>query len=637
MKRSGDPSSVAREPSGEGHLRDPGPVPRGRAGDDRLGDPSSVAVCPSGDDHLRDTRVDSFDASADATQPGVTLAPLHAESFLAGAPLQDVRATALTSTSVPQNVLSDPITAEADPITAEADPTQTIIGWEARPSEASSAGAYRARAPRLRVGWPFLPLAPLVVGVIGLAVALGIGLVGLDRLSRAGDDHAGVRAELLAATVAARLGALPPGRQLEATQLAARRSAAELVVVTPRGEIIHDDTLGAPDREALRIMLATGRGVAEMRMGRARYAVRSIGPASDPNASRLVVLVPEPRAAEGANALASALAALAVLLLGVAGGVAYAVSRDVARDVEFLTHRVQAMSQVRTEPTGELIPTRTMDEVGILTATFNKLVGRFARGERAYREDLARASAADRERAAFLAAMSHELRSPLNAILGFADILMEEVDGPLSPSAREEVEQIRGSGAHLLTLINDILEFSALESGQLRLSRSRVDILALASEVIREARGLVGDKPLSVRVEGEPLVARVDARRVRQILGNLVNNAIKFTRQGEVVVRVQREGVQAALSVRDTGPGISEQDRALIFQEYKQARSERLRRRGTGLGLAITRRLVMLHHGSIRVDSELGRGSTFKVLLPIGNIDAPPSRRQVRDGQGRTS
>ncbi|MBX3214364.1 MAG: HAMP domain-containing histidine kinase [Labilithrix sp.] len=498
-----------------------------------------------------------------------------------------------------------------------------------RPSDVPPAAEpFRARAPRLRSGWPFLPLAPLLVVVVGLAVALGIGLVGLDQLSRAGDEHAGSRAELVAATVAARLGALPESRRFDAAQLAARRSAAELLVVTARGDVIHDQTLGAPDRAALGTMIATGRGVAETRMGRARYAVRPIG--AGPDAPRLVVLVPEPRAAVGVSALASALAALAVLLLGVAAGVAYAVSRDVMRDVDFVTRRVRAMAQVRTEPTGELIPARTMDEVGLLTATFNKLVGRFGIASGAYRGDLARASAADRERAAFLAAVSHELRSPLNAILGFADILMEEVDGPLSASAKEEVEQIRGSGAHLLSLINDILEFSALESGQLRLTRGRVDVFALANEVMREARGLVGQKPLSVRVEGEPLIARVDGRRVRQILGNLVNNAIKFTQRGEVVVGVRREGMMAAFLVRDTGPGISPQERAVIFEEYKQARSEQFRRRGTGLGLAITRRLVTLHHGTISVESELGRGSTFKVLLPIGNIDAPPSRKLSR-------
>jgi signal transduction histidine kinase len=342
------------------------------------------------------------------------------------------------------------------------------------------------------------------------------------------------------------------------------------------------------------------------------------------------VLVNEGRGSGPSTAFATALAALVVLLLGVAAGGAYAVSRDVTRDVDFVTDRVRTMAQIRTEPTGELVPTRSLDEVGILTATFNRLVGRFGVASIAYRQNLSRASAADRERAAFLAAVSHELRSPLNAILGFADILMEEVDGPLSPAAREEVEQIRGSGAHLLGLINDILEFSALESGQLRLARSRLDVFALAAEVVREARGLVGDKPIVLRLEGEPVIARVDGRRVRQVLGNLVNNAIKFTQHGDVVVRVQRDGMSVLLSVIDTGPGISPQERALIFEEFQQSRSERTRHRGTGLGLAIARRLVLLHKGTIRVDGELGRGSTFTVVLPIGNIDAPPSRKVDR-------
>ena len=465
-----------------------------------------------------------------------------------------------------------------------------------------------------------------MVVFVGLAVAVGIGLVGLDHLARAGDDHAGARAELLAATVAARLSQLPESRRLEATQLAARRSDAELLLVQPDATVIHDNTLGAPGRAAIQKILSDGKGVAKMRLGRARFVVRPVGPA--PDSPRLIVLVAEPPAAQGAPALVSALVALTVMLLGVAAAVAYAVSRDVTRDIDFVTHRVAGMAQVRTEPTGELIPARTMDEVGLLTTAFNKLVGRFGKAEKAYRQDLARASAADRERAAFLAAVSHELRSPLNAILGFADILMEEVDGPLSASAREEVEQIRGSGAHLAALINDILEFSALESNQLKLTRSPVDLNALANELVREASVLVGDKQLTVRVEGEPQVfARVDGRRVRQVLGNLVNNAIKFTQRGEVIVRVRREGSLVSLAVTDSGPGISSQERAVIFQEYKQARSERVKRRGTGLGLAIARRLVMLHHGSISVESELGRGATFTVLLPIGNIDAAPSIR----------
>jgi signal transduction histidine kinase len=263
-----------------------------------------------------------------------------------------------------------------------------------------------------------------------------------------------------------------------------------------------------------------------------------------------------------------------------------------------------------------------MDKVGRLTVAFNELVGRFEKAQSQYREDLDRAHTADRERAAFLAAVSHELRSPLNAILGFADILMEEVDGPLDASAREEVEQIRGSGAHLLGLINDILEFSALESGQLRLSRRRFDLTTLASEVVSESRGLVGNKPIVVRLEsGGEVFASVDGRRMRQILGNLVNNAIKFMQHGEVVVRVAEERGIAMLRVTDTGPGISAQERELIFREYKQAGGALQKRRGTGLGLAIAKRLVLLHHGSIRVDSELGRGSVFTVFLPKGRLD----------------
>jgi hypothetical protein len=218
-----------------------------------------------------------------------------------------------------------------------------------------------------------VPLAPIVVVIVGLAVAIGIGLVGLDHLGRAGDDHAGARADLLAATVAARLSQLPPERRLEATQLAARRSSSELMVVaqepargsTPR--IVHDVTLGAPDPSALAKMLTSEHGVADMRLGRARYAVRPITGSNQ----TLVVLVAEPRAAQGAPALVSALVALVVLLLGVAATVAYAVSRDVVRDVDFVTDRVRGMAQVRTEPTGELIPVRTMDEVGVLTAAFN--------------------------------------------------------------------------------------------------------------------------------------------------------------------------------------------------------------------------------------------------------------------------
>jgi signal transduction histidine kinase len=460
-----------------------------------------------------------------------------------------------------------------------------------------------------------LPLAPVVVVALGVAVAVAIGLFGVSNLATASDDHAAARAELLASALGARLSRLPPNERLEAMQRAARKTGAEFVVVTPEGDVRLDASLGMADRGALKRVVAEHAGEAITGLGRARFASQPIdGPAPNPI---LVAFVREPSAPEGAPALLRALVALTTLLVGVAAAVAYAVSRDATQDVDFVAERVRGMVHVRSEPTGEAVPVRTMDEVGALTVAFNALVSRFVAAQGSYQSDLERVRAADRDRAAFLAAVSHELRSPLNAILGFADILMTEVDGPLSAEAREEVEQIRGSGKHLLDLINDILEFSALESGQLKLSRSRVDLAAVAWEVVREAGGLVGARPVSVRIEGEGGVfARADQRRVRQVLTNLVGNAIKFTQQGEVVVDVGREGRYARISVRDTGPGISPQERAVIFEEYKQAKEERARRRGTGLGLAITRRLVLMHGGRIDVDSEVGRGSIFKVLLP---------------------
>jgi signal transduction histidine kinase len=464
--------------------------------------------------------------------------------------------------------------------------------------------------------WPLLPLAPAVVVVLGLAVGIAIGLFGVSNLATASDEHAAARAELLASALGARISHLPASERLEAMQRAARKTGAEFVVVTPEGDVKLDASLGMADKAALKRVVGEHAGEAVTGLGRVRFASQPLDPA--PSSPFLVAFVREPAAPEGAPALLRALIALTTLLVGVAAAVAYAVSRDANKDVDFVAERVRGMVHVRSEPTGESVPVRTMDEVGGLTVAFNALVARFVAAQTGYQSDLERVRAADRDRAAFLAAVSHELRSPLNAILGFADILMTEVDGPLTTEAREEVEQIRGSGKHLLDLINDILEFSALESGQLKLTRSRVDLAAVAWEVVREAAGIVGARPVLVRIEGEAGVfARADPRRVRQVLTNLVGNAIKFTQRGEVVVDVGREGRYARVSVRDTGPGISPQERAVIFEEYKQTKDERARRRGTGLGLAIARRLVLMHGGKIDVDSQVGVGSTFKVMLPV--------------------
>ncbi len=499
----------------------------------------------------------------------------------------------------------------------------------------TNTGTVRLGAIRMHRARPLLPLAPAIVTVIGLAVALAIGVVGIDHLARAGDAHAAETASVLADVVAARLVSVPDTDRLEALKLAARRTGAELVLIDGAGSVLLDASLGTMTPDFIRRIAGQRDGVTSTRFGEARFAARTVDRPIGRKAPRptLIVLVAEPSTPEGAPALISALLALTTLLVGVAATVAYFVGRDANSEVGFVTERIAEMARERSEPTGELVPVRAMDEVGNLTSEINELMGRFASAERTYRANLERARAADRDRAGFIAAVSHELRSPLNAILGFADVLGTEVDGPLTEAAREEVEQIRGSGVHLLELINDILEFSALEGGQLKLSRSRVDLAQVAGEVVREAAGVIGGKPVRVYVDGErDVVAHADARRVRQVFQNLVGNAIKFTQSGEVVITLQRDGSRALVRVRDTGPGISAAERAMIFEEYKQAGDESVRRRGTGLGLAIARRLVLMHGGLITVESEVGKGSTFTVTLPLwfdrtATSDPPPNAR----------
>jgi len=451
-----------------------------------------------------------------------------------------------------------------------------------------------------------------------MMVAASIGMTGLESLRIDGESRAESTSDILASALAARLAFVPEADREETLQRAARRSGAELILVSSHLQILVDASLGKTMISDLRRAVATRDGETATGLGRVRYSARPLS--ADPRSDVLLAFVRMPGTHDGGYALVRALVALTTILTALACMVAYALARDTNKDVDFVASRIRGMLHVRTEPTGEVVPVRTMDEVGMLTVAFNVLIERFAVAQRDYQIDLDRVSAADRERAAFLAAVSHELRSPLNAILGFANVLATEVDGPLSVDAREDVEQILGSGAHLRDLINDILELSALESGQLKLNRARVDLAAIAAEVVRESAVLVGEKAVTVRVDADAgVIAHGDAKRIRQIVTNLVGNAIKFTQRGEVVVRVASAQPYGQIRVSDTGPGIGRDERSLIFDEYKQTKEERGRRRGTGLGLAITRRLVAMHGGQIRLESEIGYGSTFEVLLPLAS------------------
>ncbi len=230
---------------------------------------------------------------------------------------------------------------------------------------------------------------------------------------------------------------------------------------------------------------------------------------------------------------------------------------------------------------------------------------------------------ADRAKTQFLASISHELRTPLNAIIGFSALLLKQVDGPLTSRQHEDLGAISRSGTHLLGLISDLLDLSKIAAGKMELNWDTVDLGDMIRGVLTTAQALIQQKPLEIRAVIDPRMPKLrgDPLRLRQVLLNLVSNAVKFTDRGEVEVQAQRRGAYVIVTVRDTGDGIRPNDQAKLFQEFR--RVDGGRREGTGLGLAISKRLIQLHGGEIWVESILGEGSTFGFSLPVEQKPAP--------------
>jgi signal transduction histidine kinase len=225
---------------------------------------------------------------------------------------------------------------------------------------------------------------------------------------------------------------------------------------------------------------------------------------------------------------------------------------------------------------------------------------------------------ASRQQSSFIANMSHELRTPLTGILGFTELLLAEAGSSLTGEQRDAVQEIEASGNVLLTLLNDILDESKIEAGQMSLEVGCVDLKDLVDSVLLAMRELADRKSLYlVATVPEAAQALGDPFRLKQVMSNLLGNAIKFTAAGGVTVACTALENSWRVSVTDTGIGMSEQTRARLFQKFKQADSSMTRRfGGTGLGLAIAQSLVVLHGSQIHQDSTLGQGSTFWFVLP---------------------
>jgi signal transduction histidine kinase len=227
---------------------------------------------------------------------------------------------------------------------------------------------------------------------------------------------------------------------------------------------------------------------------------------------------------------------------------------------------------------------------------------------------------ASQHKSQFLANMSHELRTPLNAIIGYTEMMADGLYGDVGEKAQGVLERVQSNGRHLLGLINDVLDLSKIEAGQLVLAMEEYSVADMVATVMAATESLARAKNLrlgSAVAPGLP-TGTGDARRLAQVLLNLVGNAIKFTDQGGVEIRAAKAGDGFELSVVDSGPGIAPADQARIFDEFQQLDSTSTRKKGgTGLGLAISRRIVELHGGRITIESEVGKGSTFTISIPV--------------------
>lgn len=342
---------------------------------------------------------------------------------------------------------------------------------------------------------------------------------------------------------------------------------------------------------------------------------------------------------------------LCLIVILVSGAIARFTIRLLARPLALLQEGITSVRNGRLEP---IQVSHTSDEIEFLGESFNGMIEALATSQKEIRrhqelleqrirerteqleEAMRRAQAANQAKSEFLANVSHELRTPMNGVIGMLDMAMEK---ELPAEQIEELQTAQRCAYSLLSLLNEILDLSKIEAGKMTLERVPFDVWALVEEILRGHQPTAAQKGVQLRSEVSPDVPRQlagDPLRVRQILSNLVSNAVKFTDHGWVSVRVEGQcsplgQFSLQITVEDTGTGIPADKLNYIFDKFTQADGSVSRKYGgTGLGLAITRKLVEMHHGEIRVQSEVGRGSAFVVTLPC-EIDVDGSSERIAE------
>jgi len=320
-----------------------------------------------------------------------------------------------------------------------------------------------------------------------------------------------------------------------------------------------------------------------------------------------------------------------------------AIRRALAGGTEVLSHRLHRYLLPLPPPAGfetfdrmqqsaRVVPlVSEEDEASGALVMIQDVTERVAR-EEALREAIQRAEAASAAKSDFLAAMSHELRTPLVAVVGYSDLMVGGMIGPITPVQRDRLERIKASAMHLLSIVEEILTFSRVEAGRESLHVAEFDACELAREaaMLIEPQALLKNLTLRVNVPADRLVTATDKTKLRQILVNLLGNAVKFTDEGSVALEVACDADRLVVRVTDTGNGIAPQNLEQIFEPFTQVDQSRTRRQsGTGLGLAVSRKLAQLLGGDLVARSEVGKGSTFTLTCPLrADAAAHPAPRE---------